>query len=244
MRRVFIGDIQGCLRQLDELLAMLRRQPDDRLYSVGDLVNRGPDSLGVLRRMRDLGALVVLGNHDLHLLRIAAGRTAVREDDRLSAVLAAADRDELLKWLGAQPVMRVEDDLIVVHAGLHPSWTDISRVAVQLNAAVLDDAHRKRDAGVRFATEVRYCDARGNRPPVDDPPPGPPFVPWDDFYRGERTVVFGHWARRGLVVRPHLRGLDSGCVYGGPLTAWIAEEDRIVQAAGHRSAAASATFPK
>jgi bis(5'-nucleosyl)-tetraphosphatase (symmetrical) len=185
--------------------------------------------------MRDLSALVVLGNHDLHLLRIAAGTSAAGNDDRLAAILDAADRDDLLAWLAAQPVMHVEDDVIVVHAGLHPWWSDIDSVATQLNAAVLDHVHHHRDPRVRFATEVRYCDARGERPPQDDPPPGPPFAPWDDFYRGERTVVFGHWARRGLVVAPRLRGLDSGCVYGGPLTAWIAEEDRIVQTPGRQS---------
>jgi bis(5'-nucleosyl)-tetraphosphatase (symmetrical) len=228
MRRVFIGDIQGSLRQLDELIATLALQPTDRLYSVGDLVNRGPDSLGVLRRMRDLGAQVVLGNHDLHLLRIAAGRASVHAEDRLAAVLAAPDRDELLAWLGAQRVMRVENEVVVVHAGLHPSWTDIDGIAAQLNAAIFDHVHHHRDRGIRFATEVRYCDAQGRRPPQDDPPPGPPFAPWDRFYRGERTVVFGHWARRGLVVAPRLRGLDTGCVYGGALTAWIAGEDRLV----------------
>ena len=232
MRRIFVGDIQGCLRQLDELLATLPLQPDDQLYSVGDLVNRGPDSLGALRRMRDLDARVVLGNHDLHLLRIAAGTSAPGKYDRLTAVLAASDRDELLAWLGAQPVMRVEDGVVIVHGGLHPTWTDVVSVAAELNAAVSDHVHRRSDARIRYATEVRYCDPHGTRPARDDPPPGPPFVPWDQFYHGARTVVFGHWARRGLVVAPRRRGLDSGCVYGGALTAWIAEEDRMVQVPG------------
>ena len=92
--------------------------------------------------------------------------------------------------------------------------------------------HGRGDARIRYATEVRYCTADGERPSQDDPPPGPPFVPWDQLYRGERTVVFGHWSRRGLVVGHRLRGLDSGCVSGGPLTAWIAEEDRLVQVPG------------
>ncbi|HVO25297.1 MAG TPA: metallophosphoesterase [Candidatus Margulisiibacteriota bacterium] len=228
MRRIFIGDIQGCLHQLDEILAALTLRPGDRLYSVGDLVNRGPDSLGVLRRLRALDAQVVLGNHDLHLLRIVAGRTAPRTDDCLAAVLAAADRDDLLGWLGAQPVMRVEDDVVVVHAGLHPLWTDLHSTAAHLNAAIVDHVRHRRDRDIRFATEVRFCDPEGRRPPTDDPPPGPPYAPWDHFYQGERTVVFGHWARRGLVVAPRRRGLDTGCVYGGALTAWIAEEDRFV----------------
>ncbi|MEC8252458.1 MAG: hypothetical protein VX044_04540, partial [Planctomycetota bacterium] len=87
---------------------------------------------------------------------------------------------------------------------------------------------------VDYAVNVRYCDARGARPPRDWPPPGPPYRPWDDFYRGRKRVVFGHWARRGLVVRPRCVGLDTGCVYGGKLSAWIAEEDRVVQVDGWR----------
>lgn len=232
MRRIFVGDIQGCLRQFDELLATLGLQAGDRLYCVGDLVNRGPDSLGVLRRARDLGARVVLGNHDIHLLRIAAGAAVPGEDDRLAEVLDAPDRNTLLAWLGAQPVMRVEDDIVVVHGGLHPAWTDVGAVAAELNAAIVDHVRGHNDPRIRYATQVRYCDAHGERPPQDEPPPDPPFVPWDQFYRGERTVVFGHWSRRGLVVGHRLRGLDSGCVCGGALTAWIAEDDRIVQVPG------------
>ena len=91
-------------------------------------------------------------------------------------------------------------------------------------------------ADVDYAVNVRYCDAEGRRPARDWPPPGPPFRPWDDFYKGQRRVVFGHWARRGLVVRPQCVGLDTGCVYGGKLSAWIAEEDRVVQVDGWRPA--------
>jgi len=88
------------------------------------------------------------------------------------------------------------------------------------------------DEDRRYAVTVRYCDAAGARPAKDWPPPGLPYRPWDDFYSGRRRVVFGHWARRGLVVRKQCVGLDTGCVYGGQLTAWIAEEDRIVQVPG------------
>jgi bis(5'-nucleosyl)-tetraphosphatase (symmetrical) len=232
MRRIFVGDIQGCLRQLDDLLNALGVQSDDRLYCVGDLVNRGPDSLGVLRRLRDMGARIVLGNHDIHLLRICAGTRELSAKDRLRAVLAARDCEQLVGWLAQQPVMRVEADTIVVHAGLHPAWKDVVATASALNAAVAAHVNGRRDEGVDFATDARYCDADGRRPARDDPPPGPPFLPWDRFYAGDRTVVFGHWARRGLVVEPHLRGLDTGCVYGGALTAWIAEEDRMLQVPG------------
>ena len=236
MRRIFVGDIQGCLRQFDELIATLRLQPDDRLHCVGDLVNRGPDSLGVLRRARDLDTRVVLGNHDIHLLRIAAGAAAPGKYDRLAEVLDAPDRDALLAWLSAQAVMHVEDDIVVVHGGLHPAWTDLGALAAELNAALVDHVRGHSDPRIRYATEVRYCTADGTRPAQDEPPPDPPFVPWYQFYRGERTVVFGHWARRGLVVAPRVRGLDSGCVYGGPLTAWIAEEDRLVHVPGAEGA--------
>jgi len=228
VRRICIGDIQGCAQPLRRLLMRVRPQPGDHIYCVGDLVNRGPDSLDVLRQLRAVDALVVLGNHDIHLLRVAAGVTAAGAQDRLDAVLDAPDCDELLEWLAAQPVLHVESDLVLVHAGLHPAWTELAALAPALNAAVAAHLAGEDDARIRFATHVRYCDAKGHRPRHDEPPPAPPFVPWDRHYRGARTVVFGHWARRGLVVQPRVRGLDTGCVYGGPLTAWIAEEDRLV----------------
>ncbi|MBL9079223.1 MAG: metallophosphoesterase [Planctomycetes bacterium] len=202
-RRIFVGDIQGCLEPLERLLAAVAFVAGrDRLLPVGDLVNKGPDSPGVLARLMQLGAEPVLGNHDLHWLR-----------KQRHADLAQR------AWLQAQPIVRVMDDLIVVHAGLHPHWTEAQ--LAQLDAAAVD-----------YAVNVRYCDADGNRPDDDWPPPGPPFRPWDDFYRGAKRVVFGHWARRGLVVRPQCIGLDTGCVYGGKLSAWIAEQDRIVQVDG------------
>lgn len=234
MRRIFVGDVQGCREELEALIAAVGSQAGDAWYCVGDLVNRGPDSAGVLRRVRDLGVRVVLGNHDLHLLQIAAGSRQPSSKDRLDGVLRSPDADRLMGWLAAQPVFLIDNDLIVVHAGLHPSWTDVPAIAAAANAAVADHIRGTPDERVVFATEVRYCDAEGRRPAKDDPPPGPPFRPWDQFYTGERTVVCGHWARRGLVVAPRLRALDTGCVYGGRLTAWIAEEDRIVHVAGWR----------
>ncbi len=202
-RRIFVGDIQGCREPLERLLAAVAfRTGTDRLLPVGDLVNKGPDSPGTVALLMQLGAEPVLGNHDLHWLA-RAGHVEPRQR----------------AWLSAQPVVRVFDDLIMVHAGLHPRWDE-----ARLRALTPADAD--------FAVNVRYVDADGNRPHADWPPPGPPFRPWDDFYTGAKRVVFGHWARRGLVVRPQCIGLDSGCVYGGKLSAWIAEEDRIVQVDG------------
>lgn len=202
-RRIFVGDIQGCREPLERLLgAVAFVQGVDRLLPVGDLVAKGPDSAGVLDVCMRLGAEPVLGNHDLNWLQ--KGRVA---DPRQRA------------WLQGLPIVRVFGDCVMVHAGLHPAW-DEAKLA-QLDAS-----------DVNFAVNVRYIDASGRRPDDDWPPPGPPFRPWDDFYRGTKRVVFGHWARRGLVVRPQCVGLDTGCVYGGKLSAWIAEEDRIVQVDG------------
>jgi len=202
-RRVLVGDVQGCLGPLEELLAACSFEPGvDRLLPVGDLARKGPDTGGVLQLARELGAEPVLGNHDLRWLE--------RE---------SASEPECAQWLRSQPVVRVLDDLIMVHAGLHPRWSE-------------HDLEQLSESDVDFAVNVRYCDAHGARPKADWPPPGPPFAPWDEFYTGHKRVVFGHWARRGLVRTEKVIGLDTGCVYGRALTAWIAEEDRIVQVPG------------
>lgn len=232
-RRVFVGDVQGCRVELEELLHAAGFDPGrDELHPVGDLVNRGPDSLGVLRLARGLGAGGVLGNHDLHLLRVAARRKDAKPGDTIGDVLGASDRAELLSWLAARPFVRVWPDVLLVHAGLDPRWND--PVAVLAGVDPLE-----RNPAAEFATEVRYCTAGGARPPEDDPPPGPPFRPWFEFYpppsAPRRTVVFGHWSARGLVRKPLLRGLDTGCVWGGKLSAWIAEEDRLVQVPARRA---------
>lgn len=203
VRRIFVGDIQGCREPLERLLlAVDFAKGRDRLLPCGDLVNKGPDSPGTVALLMELGAEPVLGNHDLHVLQ--RGRLADPAQ---------------VAWLRAQPFVRVFDDVIMVHAGLHPRWNEAK-------LATLDESEKD------YAVNVRYCDENGDRPADDWPPPGPPYRPWDDFYRGEKRVVFGHWARRGLVVEKHCIGLDTGCVYGGRLSAWIAEEDRIVQVDG------------
>ena len=225
-RRIFVGDIQGCLAELEALLERVAFRPgSDELHPVGDLVNRGPDSLGVLRRLRQLDAGGVLGNHDVHLLRVAAGTRSTGRRDTLDELLAAPDRDELLAWLAGRPFVRGWDDLLLVHAGLSPAWPDPLTALAGLDPLVADERSD-------FATRVRYCAADGARPDSDWPVPSPPYVPWYEHWIArsgeERTVVFGHWAREGLIVRERVRGLDTGCVWGRELTAWIAEEDRLV----------------
>lgn len=202
-RRIFLGDIQGCLEPLQRLLAAAGYvRGRDRLHPVGDMVNKGPDSEGVLRQLIDLDAEPVLGNHDLWWL--AQGLPA----------------DPALRgWLERQPIARLFPDVLLIHAGVHPHWSEEHVVEL-------------RGAEIEFATNVRYCTADGERPTSDWPPPPPPFLPWDAFYHGRRRVVFGHWARRGLTRTDKVIGLDTGCVYGGRLSAWIAEEDRLVQVPG------------
>lgn len=225
-RRIFIGDIQGCREELERLLEACEFDGSrDTLHPVGDLVNRGPDSLGTLRSLRELGAHGVLGNHDLHLLRVAHGTRQLGKRDTLDEVLAAPDCAELLAWLATWPFVLAWDDVLLVHGALHPAWTD---PVATLEGIDLWNPDERTD----FATRVRYCDADGNRPDSDWPPPAPPFTEWWRHWPADpsdrRTVVFGHWARQGLLVRPGFRGLDTGCVWGKELTAWIAEEDRLV----------------
>lgn len=258
MTRYAIGDVQGCDRELRELLARLRFSPDrDRLWFVGDLVNRGPGSLATLRLVRSLGdaAVVVLGNHDLHLLALTHGGHRKRSSDTLDEVLAARDRDALLEWLVARPLAYHEAGDLLVHAGLVPQWS----VALALELAQEVEAALKRDprpllermygnepdrwspalAGterLRFVinvlTRLRVCTADGR---VDlsvkgaAPPPASKLRPWFELEsrasRGTR-VIFGHWSALGLVLRPRLVGLDTGCVWGGALTAFDLDTER------------------
>ena len=170
----------------------------------------------------------MLGNHDLHLLRTAAGSRRLGRRDTIQDVLEAPDREELLAWLAERPYARRWPDLILVHAGLHPDWED--------PVAILDGIDPlEPDPRTDFATRVRYCDPSGERPRRDQPPPPPPYRPWFELQpRRPETVVFGHWAMLGLVDRPGLRGLDTGCVWGGSLTAWVPDENAYFTARAAR----------
>lgn len=251
MTRYAVGDIQGCHRELLDLLARLSFSADrDRLWLVGDLVNRGPDSLAVLRLVRSLreNAVAVLGNHDLHLLAVALGTRRKRKSDTLDAILEAPDRHALIEWLQSLPLIHQEGDDLMVHAGLVPQWTaeQAAGLAREVETALRTDPRTllesmygdqpdrwsERLAGtdrLRFTinvlTRLRVCTADGQ---IDlamkgKPPPGSsPFKPW--FEHGarrstDRRIVFGHWSALGLVRRDRVIGLDTGCVWGGSLTA-------------------------
>lgn len=245
-QRVFIGDVHGCASELEDLLHELRYDPSRHaLYFCGDLVNRGPRSLDALRLARECAANAVLGNHDLHLIGRAAGVRGAKGLDTIDEVLTAPDGPELVEWLRERPAIIEWEDLVLVHAAIHPGWDDLGAVGRGIATEIdwTDDPMENSD--LRFATTVRYCDPAGNVPTrAVDPPLGrgghrgsipSPYAPWDSFWRGPRTVVFGHWAQRGLVRGDYTRGLDTGCVWGGQLTAWIAEDDRIVSVPARRT---------
>lgn len=251
MSRLAIGDIQGCCHELRALLTKAGFSADrDRLWFVGDLVNRGPQSLEALRFVRALGdnATVVLGNHDLHLLAVACGCRAARRSDTLDEILRAPDRDALLEWLATRPLAHFEAGDLLVHAGVVPQWTVETTLGLarEVEFALRNDPRNLFDhmygdepdhwsadlAGtdrLRFAinvlTRMRVCTKEGRinlrlkgKPPSDDSP----WLPWFDVQsrrtRGTR-VVFGHWSALGLILRDDIIGLDSGCVWGGALTA-------------------------
>lgn len=255
-----VGDVQGCHSALMTLLTRVDFSPArDRLWFVGDLVNRGPQSLATLRFVRALGAqaVTVLGNHDLHLLSLAAGCTHARDDDTLDDILNAPDRDGLLHWLRHRPLAHREGNFLMVHAGLLPQWSpdDALALSAQVQAALSGPQHeaflremygnepRKWSDGLRgndrlrlitnAMTRMRVCTAEGElnlkfKGPPDGAPAG--FLPWFDAPRrasANITLVVGHWSALGLRLRPDLIALDSGCLWGGALTA-VRLEDRSV----------------
>ncbi len=251
-----IGDLQGCDHALEHLLIKVDFSPSrDTALLLGDLVNRGPDSLAVLRRCEagDGALLSLLGNHDLHLLAVAAGVRPLGRRDTLDAVLAADDSPALLSWLREQPLARSHGHgnsrLLAVHAGALPAWTPEQTLAL---AAEVHDAlqgpqhadflrtmygntptewHDDLAGDVRLRTitngltRMRFCTPDGamdfsSSESAQDAPKG--LVPWFEV-AGRRTqgtlIAFGHWSMQGKTERSDLLGLDTGCVWGGCLSA-------------------------
>jgi bis(5'-nucleosyl)-tetraphosphatase (symmetrical) len=254
MARYAIGDIQGCCDELKALLARLNFSADrDELWFVGDLVNRGPQSVETLRFVRALGAnaTVVLGNHDLHLLAIAYGtKRKPKDGDTLEDVLRAPDREQLLEWLLGRPLAVYDEPRgdFLVHGGLVPEWTPrrAATLAREVEAVLRDDARTLFDSmygnkpdkwdeklrgmdRLRFVinafTRMRYVTLDGRIDLKQKDAPGKQeagFVPWFDApARASRDVrvVCGHWSTLGLERRKDLLALDTGCVWGGALTA-------------------------
>lgn len=257
-----IGDVQGCYDEMRRLLDAAAFDPrQDRLWLVGDLVNRGAQSLAVLRYVRDLGerAVTVLGNHDLHLLVVAAGVRKPHRGDTLDEILAAPDRDELLAWLRAQRLMHAGSGYAMVHAGLLPQWSIPQALALarEVEAALQGPEHgeflrqmygnepvqwhdglRGYDrlrVVVNAMTRLRLCTGDGvmeftHKTGPQGAPPG--YLPWFDVpgrTSRDTPVLFGHWAALGLTLRDDVLGLDSGCVWGRRLTLVRLEDRRVFQ---------------
>ena len=257
-----IGDIQGCYSVLQRLLQHIGFDPmRDRLWAVGDLVNRGPESLQTLRFLRGLGsaATVVLGNHDLYLLMVAAGHKRLDDDDTLFDILRAPDRDELLAWLAGLPLMHVEGGHALVHAGLLPGWTIekalslAQEVSEALQGAkgqelLLHLAGNRPDRWsdelegwdrlrvvVNAMTRMRFCTSDGRMalrakgPPEQAPANTVPWFKVPGRMSRSLTIVCGHWSALGFYREPGLLALDSGCVWGNVLTAVRLDDGRVFQ---------------
>lgn len=254
-----IGDVQGCCEALDRLLAKIDFSASrDHLFVLGDLVNRGPQSLETLRRLRGFGtsATCLLGNHDLNLLAVAHGVRHTHKGDTIDEILDAPDRGEWLAWLRQRPMAVFEHGWLMVHAGVAPQW-DVGqtlRLAGEVEALLRSDAlaeflpqmygdraQRWRDdlegaerlrCVINVLTRIRFVAADGTldlvtKDGADGAPAG--FFPWFEA-PGRCTagtpIAFGHWASLGLIDRPDLLALDTGCVWGRQLSAARIDGDR------------------
>jgi len=252
MALYLIGDVQGCDSALGRLLSKIDFSPSrDTLYVLGDLVNRGPESAAVLRRLMACGdsARCLLGNHDLSLLAVAHGRRAPHRNDTMDKVLLAADRGELIEWLRWQRMAIRAHGLLLVHGGVLPQW-DMAQTLV-LAAEVeevlrgpglvdflsemygnepdrWDDSLKGMDrlrVVVNALTRLRFCTPEGAMDlkasgGIADAPSG--YLPWFDVpgrKTAGTTIAFGHWSTLGFLQRPDIISMDTGCVWGGCLSA-------------------------
>jgi bis(5'-nucleosyl)-tetraphosphatase (symmetrical) len=271
MKKTFvIGDVQGCFSQFQKLIDKIGRNHIVQLWLTGDLVNRGPNSLEMLRWCvsNRHWIRVVLGNHDLHLLAVSAGIRDARPDDTIDAVLKAPDCENLLTWLRQQPLAYLAQGHLMVHAGLLPQWSAMHalelscEVSTALRSANWKDflssmygdqpdawnpslrgADRSRVI-VNAMTRLRFCSENGSmefdtKEGSKAAPDG--YLPWLRIANrsAENTkIVFGHWSTLGLTNEPNLLGIDTGCVWGGKLTAaeiTNSPHRTIVQIAGPNS---------
>lgn len=255
-----IGDIQGCAQSLHALLQHPDlSHPDAQFLFVGDLVNRGPDSAGVLRCIMSLKdkAHSVLGNHDIHLLAVSAGVRNPSPSDTLDSVLQAEDAPALLEWLRYRPLAIHIAGHLLIHAGLHPSWNlktvlkRANRVEQVLRSPTWQtdianlfgntpshwsktlSAVEKNRFTVNMLTRLRQFDARGKMDTKDKGAPCPDsgLTPWFAMpnQKIELPVVFGHWSTLGLYLSAQAIGIDTGCLWGGQLTAIRLSDRKVVQ---------------
>jgi bis(5'-nucleosyl)-tetraphosphatase (symmetrical) len=259
-----IGDIQGCYTELQQLLELIQFNPDkDVLWCTGDLVNRGPNSLEVLRFFKGLKerAIVVLGNHDLHLLAVAEGYLEyLKPQDTLTPILEAFDGEELLDWLRRRPFLHHDADLgfTLIHAGMPPQWDLLQarQCAAEVEQALRRPNYRDYLANLygnepkkwdeqltgwerlRFITNcftrLRYCTAKGKlvmkkkgAPTFDIDDKEQPWFWWPHRASRDMPIIFGHWSTLGYYAGNGVYGLDTGCLWGGGLTALRLEDKQV-----------------
>lgn len=265
MGRIFaVGDIQGCLDPLQRLLDKVKfDEAEDQLWCVGDLVNRGPDSLGTLEFLYSIrhSLKVVLGNHDLHLLAVAYGEKSVKNDSDLLAIAASPNSDTLLEWLRQQPLLYWEKDLklAMCHAGIPPMWDLKTAQALsdEVQAILKSDRHvafyremygnepdtwhddlqgmERIRVIVNYFTRMRFLGPNGqmdfdNKSGADAG--RRELQPWYQYPHKlkKNRLLFGHWAALGgLFNHSSVIGLDTGCVWGGPLTLMDVQNRRLYQ---------------
>jgi bis(5'-nucleosyl)-tetraphosphatase (symmetrical) len=256
-----IGDVQGCYQELQALLAAVRFDPEvDAAWFVGDLINRGPDNLATLQLIRSLPhSQVVLGNHDLHFLAVAAGCQTAKKGDTLSDLLTTPELPQIIDWLRQQPLLHYVPDLhcAMVHAGVPPIWSlttalaradEVQRVLRGPDyIAFLSEMYGNEPstwtddlAGVarlrlitNYFTRMRYCSRQGDlelQHKTDIAPTG--YAPWFSYPPRDPTlqILFGHWAAiNGETDSSWAKALDTGCVWGRTLTALCLEDGRRTQ---------------
>ncbi len=268
MKTYAIGDLQGCAHEAQILLDRIAEEAGDEaaIVFVGDLVNRGPESLAALRRVKALceasGGRIeaLLGNHDLHLLAVACGAQQPSRSDTFDEILAAPDRDQLMDWLRRRPLAKLDGRHLLVHAGVFPQWSAEQTIALASEVeAVLSGPGWTEFLGqmygnwpdrwddsltgvarlrciVNALTRMRFCTPDGvmefGAKEHAGAPEGSGLLPWFELpgrQSRDVTVVFGHWSALGLLLRDDVVGLDSGCVWGGKLSAVCLEDRALLQ---------------
>jgi diadenosine tetraphosphatase ApaH/serine/threonine PP2A family protein phosphatase len=221
-RTIAIGDVHGCADEFEELLKRLELKPDDRVIQVGDLVNRGPDSHRVIELAREYQVEAIIGNHELRLLsaREKNKPNLLKQDDQATVEQLTTDD---WKYLEAIPkfLYDAQIDTVIVHGGFLPNkpW---------------------QTQGSDLITNIQVIDKKGKAAKRSD---APDAAPWADSWGGSPFVVYGHTPRSRVLERKGSIGIDTGCVYGGHLTAYIIEDKSLVQVRAHKAYAHSKHLP-
>ena len=263
-----IGDVQGCYAPLQQLIAKLPKK--SKIICVGDLVNRGPDSLKTLRLLKKLQeagrAECILGNHDLHLLARDANIRGPKSLDTIDDILQAKDRKELIHWLRHRPLAlfsgKENGNTLIVHAGVLPQWSvgKTLELAHEVEQALRSKNYKthlvemygnqpnrwydklkgpdRLRAIINTLTRLRFCTAQGvmdfeTKEGLASAPKG--YMPWFKVPQRktkDTRIIFGHWSTLGLVKEKNVIGLDTGCVWGGQLTAYSLGTGKMIQVPG------------